>query len=83
MFPNHIDTEKVSNNKLRRLKSQNEVIYQTKNIDMFIKSSSILSKHSRLSKSRSKSKMIENKLFANAKKVDNKATLLTSRSTMS
>lgn len=83
MFPNHIDTQKVSNNKLRRFKSQNEVIYKTKNIDMFIKSPSKLSKHSRLSKSRSKSKMIENKLFANAKKVDDKTTLLTSRSTMS
>jgi len=41
-----------------------------------------LSKHGALSKSRSKSKIIENKLFASAKKVDDKATLFTN-STMS
>jgi len=81
MFSHNIENQPASKSKLRRFKSQNQVISHTKNIDLLITSPSKLSKHgggSSKSKSKSKSKLIENKLFASAKRVDDKATLLTS-----
>lgn len=80
MFSHNIENQPASKSKLRRFKSQNQVISHTKNIDMLITSPSKLSRHcgSSKSKSKSKSKLIENKLFASAKRVDDKATLLTS-----